>query len=83
MKVHGVVVPVAALEEGKRLMARRSRFAAHEVETAIRRKLIEDSMDVGTAGDVAFRAADRLLQQERKAGRIVFISGSWRNVGEG
>lgn len=81
MKVHGVVVPVDALEEAKRMMARRSRFTANEVETVIRGKLIDD-MDIVTAGDVAFRAADRLLQQERKAGRIVFISGSWRNVGE-
>lgn len=81
MKVHGVVVPVEALEEGRRLMARRSRFTANEVETVIRAKLIDD-MDIVTAGDVAFRAADRLLQQERKAGRIVFVSGSWRNVGE-
>jgi hypothetical protein len=80
VKVDGVVVPVEALDKARRYMARRSRFTATNVMGVI----VEALHEAGMSGqvDVAYRAADRLLQQERKAGRIVFMSGSWRNVGE-
>lgn len=34
-----------------------------------------------TAGDVASRAADRILQRERKAGRLAYAGGKWRWLG--
>lgn len=80
MKVDGVIIPMEALDKARRYMARRSRFTALDVTDVIGAGLEECGMPGQV--DVACRAADRLLQQERKAGRIVFISGSWRNVGE-
>lgn len=81
MKVNGVVVPATALDAAKAFMARRSRFTVGDVMIVLDEAMQQAGMPAGQI-DLVMRTAERLLQQERKAGRIVYMSGKWRTVGE-
>ena len=69
MKSYGVEVPEIAINAG--LSAMVGNFTALDVECAIRRtKTCPDQA-------VPNRIADKLLQRERRAGRIAFANGKW------
>ncbi|MGL4640547.1 MAG: hypothetical protein ACRCVX_12570 [Shewanella sp.] len=68
MKSYGVIVPEGVLQAG--LDAMTGQFTAAHVEAAI---LQADC----PAGAIASRVTDKLLQRERRAGRIEFSKGFW------
>ena len=78
MRVKGREIPQPVLDAGLRAM--RGEFTSATVQMAIVRTAGKE-FDWGPAEDwVLDRTANRLLQRERKAGRIRFIAGSWREV---
>ncbi|SPR97367.1 hypothetical protein [Cupriavidus taiwanensis] len=80
MKVNGVVIPLGTLAGAREYMQSKSRFTAAEIEAFISTSL-SLCMDKAIARDAAYRAADRLLQRERKGGRIAYSRGYWSAVG--
>jgi len=68
MKSYGIEVPECVLRAG--VAAMQGHFVAYDVESAIRA--------AGCNGlAVPSRVADKLLQRERRAGRIKFANGKW------
>jgi acyl CoA:acetate/3-ketoacid CoA transferase alpha subunit len=74
-KVQGFDVTTVHVEAGMAVMV--GNFTANEVGRAMAKAGVKDlpgqSYTVG-------RAADRLLQRERRAGRIKFAAGTWEKV---
>lgn len=76
MKVQGIEVSQANIDACLARMQRGDYFRAYYIASA--------AYDSGISnGDVASRLADRLIQRERKAGRIIPVnrSGLWKWVG--
>ena len=73
MKVHGVEITDEQIAAGLAAMSGEFRFS--DVQAALIRA------GVAYDGDVSMRAADRLLQRERKADRITAVSSKlWAEV---
>lgn len=71
MIVEGVVVPFSTLENA---------FAHMVGETFTFAQLQNGLASLGVDTGTAYRAADRLLQQKRRAGRITFANKVWKKV---
>lgn len=69
MLVNGVEIPQAAIDEAHTRM-RQGSFEAKHIEFAMRRAGVESAVN-------AMRAADRLIQQARRAGKIYFANRRW------
>lgn len=69
MKVNGIEIAPDHIAAGLAAMDGVFTFAS-----------VRGAMIRAGAGDEAFRAADRLLQQERKAGRITASGVNWKRV---
>ena len=81
MKVHGVEITSAQLDACLQSMT--GSFTAAEVmATAIAAGVVEAVVPPGgyKAELVAMRVVDRLLQQQRRAGRIAFRAGRWQSL---
>ena len=80
MRVYGVLVPTEALDAVRAWMQAKSElFTASEVTVQmIAAGVPRHLATMRRNGEpVAYRAADRLIQAERKAGRIAYTSGFW------
>lgn len=76
MKVQGIEVSQKAIDACLARMQRGDYFRAYFIASA--------AYDAGvSSGEVASRLADRLIQRERKAGRIIPVnrSGLWKWLG--
>jgi hypothetical protein len=76
VKVQGIEVSQAHIDACLERMKRGDYFRAYFIASA--------AYDAGvSSGEVASRLADRLIQRERKAGRIIPVnrSGLWKYVG--
>ena len=80
--------PISEEEKRQMLDAMKEKWSMFTIEVAARRAgvgldgdgpspLIKDGYN---PGDVQHRAADRLLQQERKAGRITYDGRYWKKT---
>ena len=79
MKVYGYEISRKAIDEAIEDMKMFKRFKAKDVERTL--------IICGVTGDggIAYRAADRIIQQQRKAGNIIYSSEnrSWQWIGGG
>ena len=69
MKSYGIEVPQEVLQAG--LDAMQGEFTAMQIESVIRRAGCDPNA-------VPSRVVDKLLQRERRDGRIFFLNGKWR-----
>ncbi len=67
MKIEGEVVTEAQIDAGLAAMSKDG-FTAKDVEMAM--------LAAGCSEAAAYRGSDRLLQRERRAGRIKFVRGT-------
>lgn len=71
MVVNGVEITPEQIEAGKARMMKGGSFTFFDVQCALR------DAGVTEANSVAYRAADRLVQKQRKAGLVHFKSKVW------
>ena len=89
MRVHGIEIPQPALDAARAWMVRQvMAFRPGEVDGLLVRNGVPVGVtDTGSSifKHVASEVTNRLLQTERKAGRIAFRNGGWHAVrmGEG
>ena len=85
MKVKGVLVPDEAIDAAVAAMKRQVGFQSYNVERAIRDHIAAAGGSI--SAQVLLRAADRVIQRERKAGNIGPLnsdgkrSSYWRWIG--
>lgn len=73
MNVHGVEITEDQIEQAHRRMME-APFTANQIIATLERAGVPDK------GDVAMRAADRLIQKARKAGKVEFRDRQWNPV---
>ena len=82
MNVYGIKITKEQIHAG--LLAIRGEFASNDIERALADAGVPRSIKNTYApyidNQVLHRAADRLLQRERKKGRIAFAGGVWTEV---
>lgn len=78
MKIYGVVITAEQQAAVVSLMAANRVFMAGDVEIWLQRNGVPDRVD---RKPIAYRGADRLIQQQRKAGNITYENKRWRWVG--
>lgn len=74
MKVQGTEISEDIIEQALAALPSGNSFIAIELITRLLR------LGVPAENDVAMRCADRVLQRERKAGRIEFGDSYWRFI---
>lgn len=72
MVVAGVVVPFATLENAFAWTVGQ-KFTLSDLQSGL--------AGLGVKPSIAYRAADRLLQQKRKAGLVSYSNKSWKKAG--
>lgn len=73
MNVHGVEITAEQIDKANQRMME-GPFTAYQIIVTLERAGVPDK------GDVAMRAADRLIQKARKAGKIEFRDKQWNPV---
>ncbi len=73
MNVHGVEITEEQIEKARQRMME-GPFTALQIIVVLERAGVPGN------GDVAMRAADRLVQKNRKAGKIAFRDKQWHPV---
>jgi hypothetical protein len=83
MKVMGLEIPEQVLAAGRAEMEQ-AEFVMDDVRCGVARalRLMEFNFGIQHPASVQDRVADRLLQQEKRAGRVVYskVRGKWRRV---
>ena len=80
MRIHGVEVPAVALDTVRKWMTKQTSFTAADVVQRLRLAGVREICSPPSGAwrePVAIRAADRLLQIEKRRGMIQFHHGVW------